>query len=145
MHTPTKAQMQVVIDNLKKVLPMAVLPEHLDMGESQVNTNDHQCATIHCFAGWYAIAVCDLNAPLDYEDGKNAIAEHLGFNSIDDLKVDDLKVWAAYSPFMWGNIYGNSMFYDRFAFYHPVKRLSGAKNLQHIISHLEEVRDRLPV
>lgn len=146
MHTPTKAQMQVVIDNLKKVLPIATLPNHLDMGCPHVNNTSHTCGTVHCFGGWYAVAVCDLSEFINYEEGKDQLATDLGFLSDCQYNVENLLVdWAMYNPGVWGNNNGTDMFLHERAFQHITKRPNGALNLQHIIDHLEQVRDRLPL
>lgn len=141
MHTPTKAQMQVVIDNLYKVLPRATQYNALDMVMAAVN-EDHECGTTHCFGGWYAVAVLDNRIPMGYKDGINIINKHLGFYF---TRTENFQMWAIDNPDIWGNSRGISMYSDRKAFFHQTKRPDGALNLKDIIDHLEEVRDRLPV
>lgn len=132
MHTPTKQQWQTVIDNLKKVLPMAANEHHLDMGENRVNGHYHKCGTIHCVGGWYAVSVCDLTEEIDFNDGGEAMANHIGFDDRHRLAE-----WAYLNPEIWGNEHGDMMFYDN-------KAYDGAKTLTEVIAHLEGVRDRSP-
>lgn len=136
---PTKKQMQTVIDNLKKVLPWAIEDSALDM---RITTIHESCGTVHCFGGWYAIATLEKKEIHSYSDfylGVIRMAKDLGFD-----KPSQLDTWAFHNTLMWGNHRGGNMFTSCSAFYHAVKRPRGAKNLQHIIDHLEEVRDRLP-
>lgn len=133
----TKERVQVVIDNFKSVLHLAKGEGHLDMYESKVNIN-HPCGTVHCHGGWYAVATCNLRQSLDYESGIRIMKFDLGFDS-ECL----LNKWADDNPDLWGNIYGACMFSARKAFISPT-RPYGAKNLQDIIDHWTEVRDRLP-
>lgn len=139
MRKPTKNQWQVVIDNLRKVLPMAERDGGLDMFEGRVNELDHQCGTIHCVGGWYAVAALNTSLPLTYLDGTNAIALALGFE--DD---DDLEKFLLDNPDYWGNMAGKFIFCAASAYYQPDKRPYGATNLLHVIEHFEEVRDRSP-
>lgn len=86
MHTPTKAQWQVVIDNLKKVLPLAVRERHLNMMEPDAKSENHECGTIHCFGGWYAVAACDHSEVyLGYDDGANEMANTKAQRPINSL------------------------------------------------------------
>lgn len=82
---PTKKQVQKVIDNFKKVLPMAIKDNHLMMMEGDVNMQ-HKCGTVHCHGGWYAIAVCNLKEPLDFTAGANRMAQDLGFENMGVLE-----------------------------------------------------------
>jgi hypothetical protein len=134
----TKSQVQLVIDNFNKVLPMATLKNHLHMGEDAVNDDDHKCGTIHCHGGWYAVATLDNTKFLTFIDGYDKLARDLGMN------VDgELEHWARLNPEIWGNDQGISMFMHELAFKSPT-RPNGAENLQDIINHWIEVRDRLP-
>lgn len=144
MHTPTKAQMQVVIDNLRQVLPRAMHATALDMQQGAVNKG-HECGTTHCFAGWYAIAALPNDMAMNYKEGVKLIDQHLGFNVSDfPYALDCFVGFIIDNSDIWGNHRGADVYTDRMAFYHAVKRSKGAENLQHIIDHLEEVRDRLP-
>jgi hypothetical protein len=134
MHTPTKAHWQVVIDNFKKVLPIATKRNNLDMLEPAVNADQHKCGTVHCIGGWYAIATCDINKPLNYKDGALKMAEDLGFR---DLPILQLEEWAINHPSIWGNRYGAGMFCNPSAY-------GNATNLAEAIQFLEKVRDRSP-
>jgi hypothetical protein len=133
----TKEKVQLVIDNFKKVLPMATLANHLNMNQALVNCF-YECGTVHCHAGWYAVAACNLEMDLDYGDGAYKLATDLGFFSSMDLKL-----WVSNNPELWGNDEGLLMFTDKIAF-KSKGRPNGAETLQDIISHWEEVRDRLP-
>lgn len=141
-HTPTKAQWQVVIDNLKKVLPLATREDHLNMGYGGVNTWGHVCGTMHCVGGWYAVATLDKRQELTYEDGVLQMSKDLGFTMRGSFYV--IRRWASNNPTMWGNDDGAKMFLFPSAYYHKDKRPNGALNLQHVIDHFEEVRDRSP-
>lgn len=132
MYTPTKRKWQIVIDNFQKVLPLAILKDHLDMSEAQVNDQPSQCGTIHCVGGWYAIATCDTNNRLDFKDGANSMANHLGFRY-----KSELEHWAKQNLAIWGNIFAGEMFYDNRAY-------NEAKTLGEIIEYLKGVRDRSP-
>ncbi len=140
MHIPTKTQWQTVIDNFKKVLPMATMDKHLDMKECVVHQSKtvfgggHKCGTIHCMGGWYAIAVLSKEelqkSYVSYTQGTQRMAEDLGFN-----EVTDLEWWAEKTPAIWGNVYGFSMFSNEAAYNY-------AKTLAEAVAYLEGVRDR---
>jgi hypothetical protein len=133
----TKAQVQTVIDNFRKVLPLTVQENHLAMHQGAVNTDGYKCGTIHCHGGWYAIAACDTLKPIIFVHGANKLAYHLGF--IDNMQ---LRLWAKENPQIWGNSNGAYMFVDKVAFMSE-SRPGGAQNLQHIIDHWVEVQSRL--
>jgi len=129
--------MQRVIDNLKKVLPMATMEKSLNMNQTRVNNHGHICGTVHCLGGWYAVGVCNLSEEIGYREGARKMSQDLGFE--DD---DSLEEWCEANPDIWGNKNGYGIFSDEHAFTSP-SRPHGAFTLQHIIDHLEEVRDRL--
>lgn len=130
-----------VIENLKKVLPMAVYRYHLNMQETRVNI-DHVCGTVHCVGGWYAIAKgLDIGKRVTFMDGANEINKDLGFSEQCGIKAS--REWAVNNPKIWGNVSGYFMFSLESAYYHPTKRPNGALNLQHVIDHWQEVYDRL--
>lgn len=141
MHTPTKTQWQTVIDNFKKILPAASHEGHLDMNVYLVHRQGngtvpgHKCGTIHCVAGWYAIAARTIDLSVSYigfSIGCDAMAEDLGFS---DKYV--LASWAHKNPKIWGNDLGNNLFGSRAAY-------NGADTLQEVVEYLEGVRDRSP-
>lgn len=145
MHTPTKSQWQAVIDNTKKAMEMATDPDHLDMEQVRVNVFDHKCGTIHCWGGWYAVVTLDNSGHLSYMNGARQIAIDLGFN-VDPDDGDPASIvedWADDSPDIWGNDNGSAILSGRNAFKSDA-RPGGALTLQHIVDHLEEVRDRSP-
>lgn len=137
MHTPTKAQWQIVIDNFKKVLPLAEKNSnrHLDMMETIVKNPYHTCGTIHCAGGWYAIATCNLESreSIYYQAGVNNMVEDLGF-----FCREQLVNWAMRNPIIWGNRNGGMMFSAEKAYG------ENCNTLADIIKHLEGVRDRSP-
>lgn len=138
MHTPTKQQWQTVIDNLKKVLPIANNEESLDMSETNV------CNTVNCVGGWYVIATKGYiqegdDEGFSYRRGTKEIANILGFKNDDSLEN-----FLSQNDDLWGNVAGGGIFSDEEAYYHPTKRPEGAQTLQHVIDHFEEVRDRSP-
>jgi hypothetical protein len=139
MHTPTKAQWQTVIDNFKKVLPLAEREDQFDMREPAVRSDEHKCGTVHCMGGWYAIKFldeivkqCKPGQFIGYNEGANLIAEHLGFPG-----QWDLQEWAGDNPEIWGNEEGSSMFSNEDSY-------GGAKTLAEAVTWLEGVRDRSP-
>lgn len=134
MYTPTKQQWQTVIDNFEKVMPMAINEGHLNMDEWLVNTPFHKCGTVHCAGGWYAIAALDVKentSGIDFIDGANAMAAHLGFPSRSYLEQ-----WARRNPDIWG-ARGELMFSDKSAYDY-------AETLEDIVDYLKGVRDRTP-
>lgn len=136
---PLASQVLTVINNFKKVLPMAKREDHLNMGCTSVNRS-HECGTVHCHGGWYAISVLDVeNKLLSYTDGADRLAKDLGFGFDEDIQE-----WAEQNQTLWGNEIGYGMFCDRRAFKSP-DRPDGANNLQDIISHWTEVYERLLV
>lgn len=142
MKHPTKQQMQTVIDNLYAVLPLTFEDEnHLDMWETGVDI-DHQCGTVHCFAGWYAASARLRNrikkGGINWVRGETLMSKDLGIRGLGSLEK-----WATENPIIWGNEHGDKIFFDEFAFMGN-SRPNGAKSLSDIINHLEEVKMRLP-
>ena len=76
MKHPTKKQFQKVIDLLYTVLPLTFdNKDHLNMGELRVSDGFHSCGTVHCFGGWFAVALLNekiLTGRVNYMDGGNA-------------------------------------------------------------------------
>jgi hypothetical protein len=141
MHTPTKTRWNTVIDNLKKILPLASEEGQLDMHEHRVQHACYKCGTIHCVGGWYAIAAYDLiNNPFEmgFSTGADRMALDLGFIADEYTPSRQLLGdWADEHPEIWGNIYGMSVFTSS-------KAYNGAKNMAEVIQFLEKVRDRSP-
>lgn len=127
-----------VIDNFKKVLPMAKMEGHLNMAAPEVNCRGHICGTVHCHGGWYAVAACSLKRKITFDTGANKMARDLGF-----FNAEKLEDWMCDHPEIWGNSHAHSIFSWETAFYHEEKRPIGAENLQHIIDHWQEVYERL--
>jgi hypothetical protein len=134
MH-PTKKQMAKVIENFYRILPLTFEAgkKHLDYDEWRVRGWDNECGTVHCVAGWYAIAT-GLHEKkekdrVDFMDGISKMERDLGFQFIEN--------WAMDNPKIWGNQYGKLMFKN-------AKAWNGAKTIAKVIRHLEAVHDRLP-
>lgn len=145
MNHPTKKQMQTVIDNLKKIEDSANVPKALRMMEGKVSGQNHECGTVHCVAGWYAVAIrySDKFIKLKIENkecrffhGASKIAEHLGFKYRNELEI-----WAENNPEIWGNNDGFYMFSEESAYNGMADRTD---KMSCVIEHLEGVRDRLP-
>ena len=152
-----------VIENLERMLPYAQNNGSLDMSCGTVSTEKGKnlCGTTQCHGGWYAIAALSYKKRkegVEYDDGANKMAKHLGFKeSVSKRQTDvyekgqmieasdKLCSWANKNPEIWGNTDGNIMFscYGRMAFYHETKRPDGALTLQHIVDHWKEVYERL--
>lgn len=139
MKHPTSEAVLNVINNFKKVLPLAKRYDHLDMKAISV------CGTIHCHGGWYAVATCDLRKIEDlyFTHGVVQMEIDLGLEHIKGSLFFSLQYWAVANHYLWGNECGGLMFKDALAFYHKDKRPFGAQNLQHIIDHWTEVYERL--
>lgn len=139
-HLPTPDQVQTVIDNLKKIEAIANQLGAFDMGESYVSAPRHACGTVHCVAGWYAVAnqdrpeikqLIDIKK-CDYLDGALLMADDLGF-----ISAERLAVYMGYHPAIWGNDYGALMFAESRA-YTGLK--FSDKPITHIIKHWQKVK-----
>ena len=112
----------------------------LDMSESEVNEFGHVCGTTHCFGGAYAVECLDeglLSGKIDFRDGADLMAQHLGFS-----QRGDFKNWAYKNRKLWDNNLGYGVFSDERAF-RSANRPNGAEIFQHITDHLREVHQRL--
>lgn len=153
---PTSDQIRTVLANFAKVLTIANGHEHLlSMNEGRLSpilverttTLDGQlmrevytCGSPMCHGGWYMTAVWDINEDGDfrnnnYSDGAEKMNKDLG--------GIEIEYWADQNPKIWGNSMGYRMFSDRSAFEHETKRPNGAKSLQHIVDHWNEVLERI--
>lgn len=146
MKHPTKKQMQKVIDSLRSIEESANKEGRFNISEPSVRflggvgRLGYHCATVHCVAGWYAMANLDKfepNTTLDFIDGANLMAQDLGF--IDDR---DLEHWAERNRRIWGNEEGEEMFCDVGAYNGLYEDSENPMTI--IIEHFEGVRDRLP-
>lgn len=139
MRTPTQEQWQTVIDNLYSILPLTLENEHhLDMTEPCVNYF-HECGTVHCVGGWYAIAcyketVFITDECFNYNDGANAMAVHLGFSGRPELQT-----WAIKNPDLWGNQHGELMFTSNYGYANSYNTF--AKSIADVIHHFELVKE----
>jgi hypothetical protein len=136
MH-PTKKQMAKVIENFYRILPLTFEfgYGHLNFGETRVNgdCNNHECGTVHCVGGWYAIAKgLHEKDVISFKEGADAMAKDLGFSDRYEL-ID----WACtYNDDIWQSE-SSSIFYSSSAWNY-------AKSITDIIHHLEAVHYRLP-
>lgn len=135
MNHPTKAQVQVVIDNLLKAqelaggdCPVAMWNGHVDF--------DHPCGTPMCHGAWYALVRCKNEAFSYYLQGADMMAEDLGF------QPGLLEEWAEDNPEIWGNEYGRSMFSAEYSFTDDTG--PELTSLSQIIDHWRGVQSRLP-
>lgn len=147
MRHPTKKQVQKVIDNFTKVLPIATKTEKVnghsvDMGDGRIaKVENNVCGTPMCHGGWFALS-CLKSLKKDlgysymtsYENGAEKMAEFLGFKNLTQLKI-----WAQENPKIWGNDNGDCMFLAEGAF-----NYKGKLTLAKIISHWKGVQKRLP-
>ena len=121
MENPTVKQVNYVIDKLESVREQASEEGALDMNETNVYSEKHkyECGTVHCVAGWYAVANLNRQVIKDkfnqgcvgFDDGANLIAQDLGFGWSYPLKN-----WAEENPEIWGNEDGFEMFESELAY-----------------------------
>ena len=141
LRIPSDKQFEKVIKNFESVLPLARYDSQLDIHNIYVCDEDHECGTVHCVGGWYAVA--NQNNPrikaaikrkdAEYELGADLMSKHLGFRNADDL-VD----WAHNNPVIWGNDWGGDLFGS-------IAAWNDAKNLKGIVKHLKEVCQRAAI
>ena len=150
MKHPRSEDVQKVIDNFKSIRHLVTKNSQIDMGEVWVQKEFiHECGTVHCHAGWYAVAHA-IKDPSIIENGK-----YVGYETGAKLMAEDLRIisckhlltWADVYPEIWGNKYGEDMFSDNWAFVcNTVDENGGGKEIEgmeSIIQHWEGVRDRL--
>ena len=140
MENPTSAQFKKVINNFILINSAAIAEAEatniapiFDMAETGlVPDADNLCGTPMCHGGWYAASIGLWGSKVihSYAAGASAIAAHLGFNN-----VEDLREWASNNANLWGNIWGRGMFYDIDAFDQP-------ETLTDIINHWIKVHNR---
>lgn len=142
MRNPTKKQMAYVISKLKTILPQAKFNKQFNMSECvvlQTESPAHQCGTIHCIMGWYAVAnknrkiiKKEINTGYcGYVAGCYLMSKDLGFS-----ETGDFNIWAESNPKKWGNDDGNFLDSDPAAY-------DGAKNMREVVEFLERVEERL--
>jgi len=137
MHTPTSTQIRFVAEQFTKVLPMAKREDHLQMIETRYCTKDHKCGTTHCHGGWYLLATRKSNEEDSFFDGIRNICNDLGFPKAYKYMAGDnpFETWVRENIELWGCKICTTLFSNRLAFYHPIKRPNGAQNLSDIIDH----------
>jgi hypothetical protein len=122
MKNPTVEQVNFVIKKLELVRKQASQEDALDMNEARVYSgggDKYECGTVHCVAGWYAVANSDRQVIKDkikkgrvgFDDGANLMAQDLGFGWSYPLKN-----WAEENPEIWGNDDGFEMFESELAY-----------------------------
>lgn len=125
----------------ERFLPYAANEKcNLDFGEGNVVANE--CGTVACHGGYAALAL-GLGAgvhtsnydKLHFHKGAHALAEYLGFES-----VDDIEDWADYNPDIWGTESGRDMF-DAYGWY--AFDMDSDMKLKDIVSHYLSVAKRL--
>lgn len=108
-----------VIDIYKTVEADANHRGKLDMGQGAVRDGCHQCNTVHCAGGWFAVALLrkypfcfDNNDEIGYNAGASAIATILGFGDPEEIvdNKDLLITYLADHPEQWGNEFGEEAF-----------------------------------
>ena len=136
---PTVEQVKFVIRKLKSVRGQAIKKDAFNMSEAIAYIkNRHECGTVHCVGGWYAIANLDRPEIKDrfkkgfvgYSDGADLMAKDLGF-----ANRDCLQTWAFDNPEIWGNPRGGSMFAYESAY--------DNEGFDGVISQLEVVKGNL--
>lgn len=144
MSNPTRAEVQIIIDNLTNVLPLAQKIEKRGLGSINMHNGSIQddardsCHTPMCHAGWYLIGATPKNKSIkskSYLDGQILMVEHLGFD-----KLYKLLDWAHLNPRIWGNKNGSEMFRSN----NKAFNYDGTLTLAKIINHWKGVQERLP-
>ncbi len=143
MYIPEPEKVQEVINGLKKIEHSANLEGAFNMKVGGVQTYNHNCGTVHCVAGWFAVSNSEnhtikkliKNNSCDYFDGADMIAEILGFKNYLCLSeyMDD-------NPKIWGNSFGEEIF-ESCAAYNGLDE-SSEEPMTIVIKHFEGVRDR---
>lgn len=140
MNNPTSASVKTLINTFRTILPMATRQEQLSMQCTRVN-NDHVCGSVHCHAGWYAIAKgLHRGGIVNFMNGSQAMGEDL-FNISGGIRI---MAWAHVNPAIWGNTDGEYIFAHAMAF-KSASRPNGAQTLADIIDHWQEVYERLVI
>ena len=126
----------ILIDNFNKVVHLGPKESNLEMDQPTIPTK-HDCNTIACHAGWYAISknLKRTYKRTHYEDGIEDIAQ--------DLKIDTrtLLSFMSNNPSIWGNAFGGGMFTMDRAF--RTTTSNGAETLQDIIDFWQAVHKRV--
>lgn len=147
MHIPSQKQWQTIIDKLYSVLPLALDYEAntgeraLNMLECDVNDDRHECGTVHCVGGWYAIAhykerVYKKQVVVNFFHGADLLAGALGFDSAFQDGYT-MQQWIHKHQTLWGNC-GPSIFSNPAAYDHGN---GPAKDLADVIEHFEFVKE----
>jgi hypothetical protein len=132
-HIPTKSQVKIVVDTLKK--SMKIVGSGLDMKQGDVD----KCETLFCHGGHYLIGKHGIEDEYEnYLKGFMLMAGDLGFHTANNMERFFIK-----NPEIWGNENAEFMGNSAIAFI-STTRPYGAKNLNDIINHWEDVMERLP-
>ena len=160
---PTPENIRIVANRLESMMPECRYGD-VDMSVGDIHRNDNECGTVACHAGFYELehalrnkdsyffydddARChsyiylherrnnDTNTDcmVSWHDGANRMANDLGF-----ITKEDLEIWAATNPELWGNDCGHAMFQNRYAF----KQEGRILKLADIITQWRNVADRI--
>ena len=138
MKNPTVEQVNFVIKKLQLVRDDAIKEGAFNMNVWRVYDDHHECGTVHCVGGWYAVANWRRQAIKDkfnkgrvtYEHGADLMAKDLGF-----FDRDCLVGWANDNPKIWGNKYGFEMFTGKLAY--------SNKGFEGVIAQWELVKQNL--
>lgn len=144
MKNPTLKQFNRVIRNLRRIEEQANAENAFNIDEGDVCSSYHECGSVHCVAGWYAVSQKYTKniAPLikrqmcDYTDGSHLMVTHLGGEG-----KGRLAEWARNHPELWGNTKGGWLFTSVVAYEHLTPSSKNPMTL--VIKHWENVRDRV--
>lgn len=148
---PKSSNVQKVIDTYRAALPLATWEGHLNWTES---------GAPHSIPEWYVTGCLQLNRKFndlfpglirinkERQQGDPSWLDFMqGIDQMDDDLGYDVRIWAEDNPDIWGNRSGDKMFsqFGEKQAFQSSTRPDGARTLQDIVDHWEEVRDRLIV
>ena len=151
--TPSDTQiadgLERVAVGLKKAIPLASTNE-VNMKYAYVEGLLEPCGLPACHGGWIAFAAyrgCipqykPEKEPLDgFYKGVLILNNLCGFHRPTSKAIDGLSSWANKNPIIWGNPYGETMFYEDDAFLDV--DATNPLTIQDIIAHYRGVVKRL--
>jgi hypothetical protein len=113
---------------------------YMDNNKVPSCSTEELCGTTACHAGWFSyfstLQPEPRLYPRSYDEGRDEIEAHLGF------AFDGVSSWAAANPEIWGNKYGDDMFYHSIAFGKEYGDYSFI-TLKVIADHWQKVANRL--
>ena len=151
----TSEKIRGMIGKFERVLPYARHEGAVDMDEGGVSRrvasslgNAHKCGTTHCHAGWYLLA-CEWDGVSDYLKGSGVSFEVGAHRMMRDTGMrpeglvgslsGGLVEWAEDNPEIWGNPWGEDMFFCERAFGCTKDNIT----LEKIVDHWRGVAARL--